>query len=71
MSNLRSRITIAYFCLSGLDLLGALESKSTPEQRKGWEEWVWDLEAGECPTRAVNAGAELSRTLNAVISCVE
>jgi geranylgeranyl transferase type-1 subunit beta len=39
------RITIAYFCLSGLDLLGALETKTTEEQRKGWVEWIWSLQA--------------------------
>ncbi|KAI9632119.1 terpenoid cyclases/protein prenyltransferase alpha-alpha toroid [Dioszegia hungarica] len=42
-----NRITIAYFCLSGLDLLGALEKKTTEEQRKGWVEWIWSLQAPE------------------------
>ncbi len=27
--------------------MGVLESKSTPGQRAGWEEWVWGLQAGE------------------------
>ena len=38
-------MTIAYFCLSGLDLLGALEDKTTAEQREGWIEWIWSLQA--------------------------
>lgn len=39
-----NRITIAYFCLSGLDLLGALLEKTTEEQRQGWTEWIWRLQ---------------------------
>jgi geranylgeranyl transferase type-1 subunit beta len=41
------RITIAYFCLSALDLLGALEEKTTQEQRNGWVEWIWSLQTGK------------------------
>ncbi|KAL7420298.1 geranylgeranyl transferase type-1 subunit beta [Cryptotrichosporon argae] len=40
-----NRITIAYFCLAGLDLLGALEDKTTDVQRRGWADWVWSLQA--------------------------
>jgi hypothetical protein len=42
-----SRITSAFFCLSGLDLLGALEEKTTAEQREGWIEWIWKLQSSE------------------------
>ncbi|ORX34942.1 terpenoid cyclases/protein prenyltransferase alpha-alpha toroid [Kockovaella imperatae] len=38
-----NRITIAYFCLSGLELLGALEDKTTAQQRDAWIEWIWSL----------------------------
>ncbi|WWD05999.1 hypothetical protein V865_004084 [Kwoniella europaea PYCC6329] len=40
-----NRITAAFFCISGLDLLGALEDKTTREQRHGWIEWIWSLQA--------------------------
>jgi geranylgeranyl transferase type-1 subunit beta len=42
---LTSRITIAYFCLSGLDLLGALEVKTTEKDRSEWADWIWSLQA--------------------------
>ncbi|WVR03318.1 hypothetical protein IAU60_000309 [Kwoniella sp. DSM 27419] len=40
-----NRITIAFFCISGLDLLDALRDKTTEEQRAGWIEWIWSLQA--------------------------
>ncbi|CAD6583531.1 MAG: hypothetical protein TREMPRED_003586 [Tremellales sp. Tagirdzhanova-0007] len=40
-----NRITIAYFCISGLDLLGVLEEKTTLSQREGWAAWIWRLQA--------------------------
>ncbi|KAK1921276.1 terpenoid cyclases/protein prenyltransferase alpha-alpha toroid [Papiliotrema laurentii] len=40
-----NRITIAYFCLSGLDLLDALERKTSEEDRRGWADWIWSLQA--------------------------
>ncbi|TYJ57561.1 hypothetical protein B9479_001643 [Cryptococcus floricola] len=40
-----NRITIAYFCLSALDLLGALQDKTSEEQRNGWIDWIWTLQA--------------------------
>ncbi|RXK36681.1 hypothetical protein M231_06068 [Tremella mesenterica] len=39
-----NRITIAFFCLSALDLLGQLHTFSE-EQRKGWIEWIWRLQS--------------------------
>ncbi|KAG8907714.1 hypothetical protein FRB99_002510 [Tulasnella sp. 403] len=36
-----SRVTLAFYCLSGLDLLGALGSKTTEEDRTTWREWIW------------------------------
>ena len=39
------RITIAYFCVSGLQLLGCLEEKISPEQRNGSIDWIWSLQA--------------------------
>ena len=39
------RITIAYFCLSGLDLLGVLEVNTSKDDRRGWIEWIWSLQA--------------------------
>ncbi|WWC85661.1 uncharacterized protein L201_000527 [Kwoniella dendrophila CBS 6074] len=40
-----NRMTAAFFCLSGLDLLGALDEKTTEEQRNGWIDWIWSLQA--------------------------
>lgn len=62
VGHLRARITIAYFCLSALDLLGVLNpdhegetpsSKSgskvriTHEEIDGWETWIWSLQHRE------------------------
>ena len=35
------RMTLAFFCLSGLDLLGALESEIPEERRKIWIDWIY------------------------------
>ena len=35
-----SRMTLAYFCLSGLDILDALDEKGSEEQQ-GWVEWIY------------------------------
>lgn len=35
-----SRTALAYFCVSGLSLLGTLETSTTPEQRKQWADWI-------------------------------
>ncbi|WWC57956.1 uncharacterized protein I303_100491 [Kwoniella dejecticola CBS 10117] len=40
-----NRITAAFFCISGLDLLGALFEKTSAEQRNGWIDWIWSLQA--------------------------
>ncbi|KAG4305640.1 hypothetical protein PORY_001196 [Pneumocystis oryctolagi] len=40
-----SRISIAFFCLSSLDLLGSLETSTTPLQRKNWIEWIYSFQA--------------------------
>lgn len=39
-----NRITMAYFCLSALDLLEALETNYTAEERQEWVRWVWALQ---------------------------
>ncbi|CAG8469204.1 12023_t:CDS:2 [Ambispora leptoticha] len=36
-----NRMTFAYFCLSGLDLLDVLDSALTPERRRGWIDWIY------------------------------
>ena len=47
---LTGRMTIAFFCLSGLDMLGALDDMTTIEQREGWIEWIWKLQSRKiCP----------------------
>jgi geranylgeranyl transferase type-1 subunit beta len=34
-------MTLAFFCLSGLDLLGALEGEIPKERRKTWIDWIY------------------------------
>lgn len=41
---LTCRVTIAYFCLSGLDLLGAMDETHLTD-RTDWAEWIWSLQA--------------------------
>jgi geranylgeranyl transferase type-1 subunit beta len=41
---IKCRMTIAYFCISGLDLLDALK-EIDQEQKDGWVSWIWSLQA--------------------------
>lgn len=48
------RVTIAFFCLSALDLLGALATgpaeqtpKVGPDEQQAYREWLWSLQLGE------------------------
>lgn len=52
---LTCRITIAFFCISGLDLLGTLEDETTPEERAGWVEWIWRLQSREASSNRAEA----------------
>jgi prenyltransferase beta subunit len=38
-------VTIAFFALAGLELLGALDRTG----REGWIDWLWSVQAGACP----------------------
>ncbi|KAL2828685.1 terpenoid cyclases/protein prenyltransferase alpha-alpha toroid [Aspergillus cavernicola] len=40
-SNDSNRILLAFFTVAGLDLLGVLQSKTTPEERQGYIEWIY------------------------------
>lgn len=40
-SNDSNRILLAFFTVSGLDLLGALQAKTTPEERHGYIDWIY------------------------------
>lgn len=40
-SNDSNRMLLAYFTLSGLDVLGVLQSKTTPEERAGYINWLY------------------------------
>ncbi|KAL4914033.1 terpenoid cyclases/protein prenyltransferase alpha-alpha toroid [Aspergillus aurantiobrunneus] len=40
-SNDSNRMLLAFFTVSGLDLLGVLQSKTTPEERQGYIEWIY------------------------------
>nr|GAT47293.1 terpenoid cyclases/Protein prenyltransferase [Mycena chlorophos] len=37
-----SRMLIIFYCVSTLDLLGALEEKTTAAQRDVWRTWIWE-----------------------------
>ncbi|CAO1637246.1 unnamed protein product [Jaminaea pallidilutea] len=39
-------MTIAFFCLSALDLLGALHSKTSDEERQSYRDWIYRM---QCP----------------------
>ncbi|CAG8545295.1 942_t:CDS:2, partial [Funneliformis caledonium] len=41
VSNDTNRMTLAFFCLSGLDLLGILEEEISKERRKTWIDWIY------------------------------
>lgn len=40
-SNDSNRMLLAYLTLSGLDVLGVLQTKTTPEERQGYIEWLY------------------------------
>ncbi|PYI09015.1 geranylgeranyl transferase beta subunit [Aspergillus sclerotiicarbonarius CBS 121057] len=40
-SNDSNRMLLAFFTVAGLDLLGVLQSKTTPEERQGYIEWIY------------------------------
>lgn len=41
ISNDSNRMLLAYLTLSGLDVLGTLQSKTTPEERQGYIDWLY------------------------------
>ncbi|KAI8925858.1 terpenoid cyclases/protein prenyltransferase alpha-alpha toroid [Entophlyctis helioformis] len=36
-----NRMTLGYFCIGGLDLLGALDANITPDQKRAWIDWIY------------------------------
>lgn len=40
-SNDSNRMLLAFFTVAGLDVLGELHNKTTPEERKGYIEWIY------------------------------
>src|SRR5262245_11452053 len=41
MSNDSNRMTLAFFTIAGLDLLGILDTNTTPAERKGYIDWIY------------------------------
>ncbi|KTW31389.1 hypothetical protein T552_00034 [Pneumocystis carinii B80] len=39
-----SRMSICFFCISSLDLLGSLETSTTSLQRKSWIDWIYSCQ---------------------------
>lgn len=52
-------MTLAYYCLSALDLLDVLEAKSKLEHRKEWRDWIWKQQI--CKSASVAARRLLPR----------
>ncbi|RHZ62655.1 non-specific serine/threonine protein kinase [Aspergillus thermomutatus] len=44
-SNDSNRMLLAFFTISGLDILGVLDSKTTAEERKGYIDWLYHCQA--------------------------
>jgi hypothetical protein len=42
-----SRMAIAFYCLSTLDVTGVAERQISATDRKSWKEWIWDQYVGE------------------------
>lgn len=55
------RITIAYFCLSALDLLGALDDHVALDQRQRWADWIWSLQSREWAGASASTDDALSQ----------
>ena len=36
------RMALAFYCLSTLDLLGAIEFAAKEDERGGWKDWIWE-----------------------------
>lgn len=46
------RMTLAFFCLGSLSLLGVLDTHVSPENKKDWIDWIYAqqvLPTGETP----------------------
>ncbi|KAK7012247.1 terpenoid cyclases/Protein prenyltransferase [Favolaschia claudopus] len=37
-----SRLALIFYCLGSLDLLGAVQAKTTERERISWKEWIWE-----------------------------
>ncbi|KAJ7504424.1 terpenoid cyclases/protein prenyltransferase alpha-alpha toroid [Mycena galericulata] len=37
-----SRLAIGFYCIGALDLLGALQTKTSEPDRSSWREWIWE-----------------------------
>jgi len=37
-----ARVTVAFYCLSALDVLGQLGQSISAEDRDQWKNWLWD-----------------------------
>lgn len=65
-SNDSNRMLLAFFTVAGLDLLGVLQSKTTPEERQGYIDWIYHCQVPTGGFRAFTGtdfGAE-NRTLD-------
>ena len=61
------RMTIAFFCLAGLELLGGgggLASRTTEAERRGWIDWVWSQQMRQSARRGVVGPRSLARSSN-------
>ncbi|KAJ7765381.1 terpenoid cyclases/protein prenyltransferase alpha-alpha toroid [Mycena maculata] len=40
------RVTIGFYCIGALDLLGVLQTKTSETDRSSWREWIWEQQTG-------------------------
>ncbi|KAH6560466.1 hypothetical protein BASA62_010476 [Batrachochytrium salamandrivorans] len=51
-----NRMTLGYFCVAGLDLLGTLDSKVSQQQRSAWIEWIYAQQIHPCDKYRADSG---------------
>lgn len=67
LSNDSNRMLLAYLTLSGLDVLGVLQSKTTAEERQGYIDWIYHCQVPSGGFRGfsgTNFGSERRRPDN-------
>ncbi|KAF8501954.1 terpenoid cyclases/protein prenyltransferase alpha-alpha toroid [Hysterangium stoloniferum] len=66
-----SRLGIAYYCLSGLDLLGVLDGNKKVKEadRREWRDWIWSLSVQRGEMFGWRSGTSLASEVENKFSC--